>query len=68
MSGLLAALQARSRELLVEMESGLLQCERSAGNTETINSIFRVAPSLPSATNTRLKYQSLVSIDTAPYV
>jgi two-component system chemotaxis sensor kinase CheA len=40
------ALQAfidESRELLVEMESGLLQCERNVGGAETINSIFRVA-------------------------
>jgi len=41
-----AALQTfidESRELLVEMESGLLACERSTADAETINSIFRVA-------------------------
>jgi two-component system, chemotaxis family, sensor kinase CheA len=34
---------AESQELLVEMEAGLLQCERNAGDPDVINSIFRVA-------------------------
>lgn len=32
-----------SHELLVELEAGLLKCERNTGNADTINSIFRVA-------------------------
>ena len=32
-----------SQELLVELEAGLLKCERNAGDADTINSIFRVA-------------------------
>jgi two-component system chemotaxis sensor kinase CheA len=32
-----------SRELLGEMESGLLECEHKSASAETINSIFRVA-------------------------
>lgn len=32
-----------SHELLVEMEAGLLKCERNASSDDTINSIFRVA-------------------------
>lgn len=32
-----------SHELLVELEAGLLKCERNAGDADTINSIFRVA-------------------------
>ena len=41
-----AALQTfidESHELLVEMESGLLECERNAASAETINSVFRAA-------------------------